>query len=254
LGTDDERRNLTWRNNFSKVKSPNTYVFFAPTDEAFRPFEVTLSDIDKGVANYPDGRVRSSVYIALAKDWWQSQSDPEILGTYAFSFGELLKGTEALLSVPNTDSKYGGWGFNLDSNDGYYNYNCVELDCVPLIKPEQANLIDPQQLKAKPLFKKNTQVLSVFSDLTVDTSILTTANKEMLLANDIPVLTYAAGHRGLPTKNNIDIRERYLQEVPNAPWPRANYEWRHSDFVNVGYPYLHGLFDYWVRIATGGTL
>lgn len=76
--------------------------------------------------------------------------------------------------------------------------------------------------------------------------------REELLANEIPALTFAAGHRGVEEfegpgkKRNIDIREEFL-EKPGALWPRGTkqYEWKHSDIYVVAYSYLSGLYDEW---------
>jgi len=259
---NDERRNLTWRNNFDRVRNDKTFIFYARTDEAFRPVDVSIQGIDsyQSANNYPDGRQNSSPFIALIKNWYDGLSDPEVLGTYAFSFNELLKGTEMTSLVVNTDSKFGGWGFNTNTIDGYHNYHCeetIEGKFCSFIKPDEANVLDLQSLKSRPLFNKNPNDAALYSDVTVDKSILPTFLRERLLANEIPALTFAAGHRGVSAvAKNVDIRERYLRSVVGAPWPRptSTYEWRHSDIFNVGYPYLYRLFDDWVKLSKGGDI
>lgn len=118
-------------------------------------------------------------------------------------------------------------------------------------------IVDTEVLKTKPLFDKSNPANSaLFASGQVST--LPTDMRERLLANEIPALTFAVGHRGVGGFNtrNIDIRDKYLvkNKVNNvsAPWPRGTgdrYEWRHSDFINVAYPYLYKLFDEFKNIS-----
>lgn len=260
----DVRKTLTWRDNFSSARNDNVYTFFAPTDEAFRPFKVTLDDLnvtplpsvtDTGAGKAYDGeKTKKSIMVTMLGNWVRGWFDSERIGTYGFVYNELLKGINAA-AMP--DSKYGGWGFNVDSSDGYKNGYCVgegaDRVC-SYIKPEQANMliIDSNILKTKPLFDKSNPENSVlFTTNPVGSSVLKTAMRERMLANEIPALTFAVGHRGVNGfKNNTDIRAKYLIEN-NAPWPRGDddYEWRHSDFVNVAYPYLYQLYDDFKQIS-----
>lgn len=259
----DARSNLTWRNNFSSARKDNVYTFFAPTDEAFRPFKVTIEDLNKtplqdvtaiNPGDVYDGlKSKGSIMLDMLGKWVEHWFDSERLGTYGWSYNELLKGADTM-TMP--DSMYGGWGFNMDSSDGYRNGYCegegADRIC-SYIKPEQANMLvtNPEVLKTKPLFdKSNLENSSLFSSSHVGSSVLTTAMRERMLANEIPALTFAVGHRGVDGSriNNTDIRNKYLIEK-NAPWPRGedDYEWRHSDFVNVAYPYLFRLYDDFVQ-------
>jgi len=84
---------------------------------------------------------------------------------------------------------------------------------------------------------------------------MTEADKIELLANEVPALTFATGHKGVKVVDidkNIDIRERFLK-IPKAQWPeqRTLYEWRHSDLYLVGYPYVFRLYDYWSDLIQG---
>lgn len=79
------------------------------------------------------------------------------------------------------------------------------------------------------------------------------------MANEIPALTFATGHRGvksfLKPTTNIDTRERYLIKK-YAPWvrPADKYEWRHNDVYNVAYPYIYRMFEDWLTVINGGEL
>lgn len=123
------------------------------------------------------------------------------------------------------------------------------------MKPEQANMliVRTDALKTKPLFdKSNPENSALFVAGSVSSSALKTDMRERLLANEIPALTFAVGHRGVGgfDDNNIDIRATYLST--GKPWPRTpvvNREWRHSDFINVAYPYLFGLYDRFKSIS-----
>jgi Transglutaminase-like superfamily len=261
----DEREKLTWRDYFSKVREGNgtgkVFTFFTPTDQAFRPYPLPLADVDKDISNYGNNRDQTSILWTFAKNLWASCSDSAILGTFSFALSELIKGTETTsLVLPNMDSKYGGWGFNEDTKDGYFKWN--ENTEYRIITPDDANLLDHDPagndpgrdiLKSKPFFNKNAENVSLFTNMPVDATVLTTPMRESLLANEIPVLTFAVGHKGVEKferGTNIDVREKYVRG-PIAPWPRDNYEWRHSDIFNVGYPYLYKMYDEWVNKAKG---
>jgi hypothetical protein len=108
-------------------------------------------------------------------------------------------------------------------------------------------------LKSKPFFKKNPNHDWLYTEQPVAVS---DALREELLANEIPALTFAAGHKGIQvirdvdSKKEMDIRQKF---AVNKPWPRDSdeYEWRHSDIYNVAYPYLTGLYDEWVKKIQG---
>jgi hypothetical protein len=260
----DERNKLTWRNYFSKVREGNdkgkVYTFFATTDEAFRPFPLKLQELDSysDVSQYPKNNDVSK-FLTIVKSLYSSCSDPEQLGNYSFSLQEMMKGTE-LTPILSMDNRYGGWGFNLADY-----YLCPEqtlpgeMPNCAIIAPGEANTLDRNLLKARPLFSKNPDNASLFTNMPVDASVLTTPMKERLLANEIPALTFAVGHWGVDTYKpgtNFDIRQKYVRG-PLAPWPRKptdRYEWRHSDIFNVAYPYLYRMYDDWVVLLSGGVL
>jgi len=84
---------------------------------------------------------------------------------------------------------------------------------------------------------------------------MTEADKIELLANEVPALTFATGHKGVKVVDidkNIDIRERFLK-IPKAQWVRKipQYERRHNDLYLVAYPYLFGLYDSWSELIRG---
>jgi hypothetical protein len=120
----------------------------------------------------------------------------------------------------------------------------------------QVNNLLNDFIKTKPLFKKNPDNMFLYSDAPVT---LTEAKIEELLANEIPALTFAAGHRGVASivqKRNVDIRDKYLMKQANAPWvrPTDKYIWLHSDIFNVSYPYVRLMYDDWVKVINGGEL
>jgi hypothetical protein len=106
-----------------------------------------------------------------------------------------------------------------------------------------ANDIPGSQLKTQPFFAKNPDNGFLYTGQPPVSSSL----REELLANEIPALTFAAGHRGVEVIRednkvfDIDIRQEY---AVGKPWPanRPRFEWRHSDIYNVAYPYLSGLY------------
>lgn len=264
----DDRKLLTWRGFFQKVQDDaKVYSFFAPTDQAFRPFVYTLKDVDErlDVNNYPDAeKTPFGIWDFLFKNWFPGcLTDIDKVGTYSWSVQELTKGRIPSIVFP--ESNHGGWSFNFSNYgpsssycesyvDGEIVHNCN------LITPPQANALFAIRniLKTKPLFDMNPahSTIPLFSESVVRFS---EAKKVELLANEVPALTFAAGHRGsvnFPDKNNINIRQKYLKEVSGSQWPRGDddYEWRHSDLYNVAYPYVYRFYNDWVTLIKGGTL
>lgn len=260
-GTTDDRQKLTWRNFFGKVRDDaKTYVFYSETDEAFVPFpnDPLLSD---------DVQPKVNINNVPGSDKLQIDcTDVAKIGTYSWSFQEMLKGrldgTQALVVA---DSKYGGWGFNKD--DGYV-ISCTEpvaigADPPPycgFIPPANANALAGNILKTMPLFFKNPDNSALFTD---GPASLSEAKIVELLANEIPALTYAVGHNGMSVfkdkGRNFDLRQKYINTAATLPWPitkikKGVFEWRHSDFRNVAYPYLYRMFDDWAKLIRGNPL
>lgn len=243
----DDRRKLTWRNRFSKVREGNrVFVFFSPTDEVFRPYmyDATAVGAAQIVENYPRNINNIPGFEDVVENY--SLADHAKLGTYAFAFQELFKGRVDILIE---ESFFGGWGFNFDDYFSVVNEG----------KIQEANNIPYASLSIMPFFKKNPKNTVLYSDTPVR---LTDSKIEELLANEIPALTFAVGHRGIGyfekmgVKRNIDIRDRYLKKKPNAPWvrPTDKYVWLHSDIFNVSYPYVRLMYDDWVKVMNGGEL
>jgi hypothetical protein len=119
------------------------------------------------------------------------------------------------------------------------------------ISSSAANAIKKDQLRTRPFFLMNPDFDSLYKD---PPPPLPPSLLEELLANEIPALTFAAGHRGvgeIRLERNIDIRQAFAVD---KPWPqdRLNgYEWKHSDIYVVAYPYLSGLYDEWAKRIKG---
>ncbi|ALC17507.1 hypothetical protein DSOUD_2769 [Desulfuromonas soudanensis] len=243
---DDDRSTLTWRNRFAKVRDlTDTFVYYAPTDEVFRPFLYTV-----------EMAANDSAYQPNAADWpgWEEIAKNALnrsntVGAYAWSLQELVKGR---MGLGDEDSDSGGWGFNL-MDDDYWRYSDpVNQKKLP-ISSSAANAIQKDQLKARPFFLMNPD----FDYLYKDPPVLVSAPlREELLANEIPALTFAAGHRGVEkikvkgSDRDIDIRQTF---AVGKPWlvDRPRNEWRHSDIYVIAYTYLSGLYDEWVKKIQG---
>ncbi len=244
----DGRRKLTWRNRFSKVRDDRkAFVFFTPTDEAFRPYmyDATAPGAAQTVENYPKNLNNVPGFEDIVENFLQNTSDPKALGIHSWSLQELFKGRVDMLVK---ESFFGGWGFNFDNYFNFINEGRIQ----------DANNIPYIALMPMPFFKKNPDNLSLYVDTPVT---LTDAKIEELLANEIPALTFAVGHRGIgafekmEVKRNFDIRDRYLKKL-NAAWVRSTdrYIWLHSDIFNVSYPYVRLMYDDWVKVMNGGEL
>lgn len=244
----DGRSTLTWRNRFEKVRTlTDTYVYYSPTDEAFRPFKYTVEMAANDSAYQPN----TADWAGFEEVVKNALSRSNTLGAYAMSLQDLVKGRMFPLTghLDEKDSDSGGWGFNLADNEYWQvkNTNIVPIDSTA------ANDIRKDQLKTRPFFLKN----SDFDFLYNDPPLLVSAPlREELLANELPALTFAAGHRGVgkisnDPGRNTDIRKDFAE---NKPWPQDRldgYEWRHSDIYVVAYPYLSGLYDVWVKRIKG---
>ncbi len=235
---DDGRSTLTWRNRFARVRDlTDTFVYYSPTDEAFRPFLYTVEMAAKNAGYQPN----ATDWPGLEEFIQSAFSSSNPLGAYAFALQELLKGRMVL---GDEDSDSGGWGFNLHA------YQFLG----ELVKPDLANSYTSTQLKKEPFFLKNSDIGFLYSD-SEQPLLISTSLREELLANEIPALTFAAGHRGvgrIKTKGDdrdVDIRDKFLVKKLGSPWPRGidDYEWKHSDIYVVAYPYLSGLYDEWVK-------
>ncbi|WP_432823271.1 transglutaminase domain-containing protein [Trichloromonas sp.] len=260
----DGRASLTWRDIFAQVRAnTGTYVYYTPTDEAFRPFNYTL----ELAVNDPAG----TNYQTNVNDWpgWEdivqnySLTNRSKLGTYSWSIQELFKGRFPTIVDPDSDA--GGWGFNYVLSDGYYQCDEPSLpeeipNCM-MIAPATANALEPNVLRTRPLFSKNAdhEPLGLYSDslFSVFDTLPEELLREELLANEISALTFAAGHRGvkeirtLDEDRDIDIRQTF---AIRKPWPDnrlEGYDWRHSDIYVVAYSYLFSLYDGWKSLING---
>lgn len=215
----DVRAELTWRDYFSRVRENpgnKTFVFFAPTDEAFLPFDYVIPSVGTPTTYPPN---IDNVPGLEDLNFEISCFYPEKFGPYPWAFQELTKGR-----MINDGMSYGGWGFNKD--DGYY-ISCIDsVGICGLIQPTEANALDKNVLKTKPFFKKDADNGFLYSDQLVTRFMLSIAKQEQLLANEIPALTFAAGHDGVSVfdkgtlKRNVNIQKKYLLDRLNAPWVR----------------------------------
>lgn len=256
----DDRSKLTWRDFFAKVRQDQrVFAFFAPTDEAFIPFNFDpWSEQSESVNSKPNYDDVPGIEDAL-ENW--SCNDTAKLGTYAWPFNELLKGR--LWSIIDAgSSSYNGWGFNKDQRDGHYVCKTVgtldggQTEECGMIAPGEANAIRPEVLGTRPFFKKNPgKADKLYTDSAVS---LKTSEVVELLANDMPALTFAMGHAGseeaFKENRNINIRQKYL-EKKNAAWPserNRKYEWRHNDLYFTAFPYVHLLYDDFASLINNG--
>jgi len=243
---DDKRASLTWRDLFAKVRQ-KAYVYYTPTDELFRPFNYSL----EMAANNADVQPNVRDWAGF-EDLIQNAFNREPMGTYAWAIQELTKGRVWLGPGLRDDFKYGGWGFNQAAQDEYYRCDADNPNRCTMIPPSSADAV---KLKSKPFFSKDPGHAGLYTDQPVTT--LLDADREELLANEIPALTTAVGHRGVEKikmedkDRDIDIRIKY---AVGKPWPADRldgYEWRHADVYNIAYPYLSGLYNEWSKKVKG---
>lgn len=241
----DGRKTLTWRNVFEEVRNKNTFIYYTPTDQAFRPFNYTLDNIVNS-ENYPDNRTDWPGIEDVLQNW--SCFNDSKIGTYSWTIQELFKGRFTKLT--DKDSDTGGWGLNKNYNDCEEPADPNAIPNCTWRKPIDANILNSELLKIQPFFSKNPDYQELYS---YDPVSVSDPIREELLANELPALTFAAGHKGIEAisddfpKNETDIRQKFLLDNKD-PWPRGTkqYEWRHSDIYVVAYPYLSGLYDEWV--------
>jgi transglutaminase-like putative cysteine protease len=231
----DNRAKLTWRDRF-KNRPVNTayYNFFSSGEEVLGA--LTL--------NTPITQILVD--------------EAQQLGSYAWAVQEKLKGGNPI-PIDIIGHSLGGWGFNFDDTE-YFTTTYSELGIgtnVP-IPPTETNNIDDIALKGKPFFKKGTDLDLYLPGITGSTYAANNMNR--LMADGMPALTLPMGGNEIiidkldykfDLDNNYDMQSRFKNA--NKDWPQIREDkqnWRHSDLMNVSYPFVHNLFD--TLVSLGG--
>ncbi len=203
FGSPDKRAELTWRGRFSNTVSV-AYNFYS---------------LGEDVLGVRDGE---PLLVTWSELWnWE-------FNTHAWWKQELLKGRNHLL--PIAGSLYGGWDFN----DVYDDYT-----------PAQAAGISTNTLRIEPFFDSGIDKLGPMLYTDYGGSAYAQEYYDQLLAEMVPAVSKPAGLVALPQLNGPPLRNFDMQNTmknENA-WPRGDGLWRHSDFREVAYPYVHKLYD-----------
>ena len=220
FGTNDARRNLTWKGRFAAVR--NTVNYYSSEEE---------------VLKCGDGEDHNTYQRPYA---WYNQ--------------ERYKGDKSKLQdMVGFGRNEGGWGFNTARKVQRSDYDeTTHGFIVKLVPPtvEQVLAADwsEDSLKETPFF-------SPFEDPTICTSNLVSEISEeyraQLLADAIPAESLVAGSSPVPAWNDSSGWERNLDMAadtykdPNmqSVLGRGSREWVHSFFISVPYSVVHALYE-----------
>jgi hypothetical protein len=151
-------------------------------------------------------------------------------------------------------SYYGGWAFNL------YGYHNGIFPAWWNYTSEQAFALSDDELKAKPFFNASGPHTALYDNDPAAASAHAGnyLNRAEILARMIPALTQAAGKTSIKMFNppggqskNIDMQASF-----QTGWPRERvednrlqYDWFHSDLIDVAYIYTNRLYRRFVEIG-----
>jgi pimeloyl-ACP methyl ester carboxylesterase len=243
---DDARSTLTWSNRLGNLHDVDVYNFYSGHEEVLRE---DTDDPPLGIL----GTGAQEVVNAIG--FWGGVGLP--FGTYAWVWQEKGKGTDT--SDTFVGSSHGGWKFN----DTAYGTNVGGIESGPVIvhmSPTVAASLSNSQLQTNAFFDfssdSDTEDLALLGS---SGSTYAQANHDRILSDAIPALTLPVGANWISRlapqngdDNNFDMELRF-----ETGWPAARstgleaYNWHHSDFDYVAYPYTHKLFD---EIVNDGNL
>jgi hypothetical protein len=137
---------------------------------------------------------------------------------------------------------HGGWGFNGDYSTGVYDpSNDVYVTATT---PAEAALLPNYILRAHSFFKPfyDEDIYgSGGSTLAADADV-----RGKVLAEAMPATSRATGRNEVDGFFSANVDMMTLK----TGWPRSNGNWRHGDFKNVAFQYVHQFFE--DMVAEGG--
>lgn len=225
----DERFKLTWRGKFATAKdASNTYNFYSTGEDVL--------DNHSGEPAVPD---------IITKG----------VGRFAWGLQEKLKGK--LPTGWMLGSNYGGWGINQDVYNEWIVDTAGHVVNVAL-RPENANQLTADEIKTKPFFKLTGDDLTLLQAYPIGSNYAK-ANHDRLISEAIPALSFAAGRNEVVKFNtteearNFDMNLRYKNDWPlSRSVDSESKKWKHSDLIEIAYPYVYGLFANLTRLGELG--
>ena len=217
----DQRAGLTWKDRFAGVV-PYTYNFYSSGDEIFEinPLSIgPLTGVDFDINIWgPSVKING-----LERHAWQKQ--------------EVFKGRDSSF-LPGClgSTKWWGWGFHR---------NWLGQP----VSADLANTYSDQELKMRPVFRRNIEWYIHVNNLTEE------AVNEML-AMGLPALSPATGNMDLTCFDPVGQPARNIDAstLKRNGWPRNHPlygdRWLHSDCKDIAYFYTYKLFD--TLTAEGG--
>jgi hypothetical protein len=167
----------------------------------------------------------------------------------------MRKGTTLIWLGPGNAEA--GWGFNPSYNviTGYDMYSQPIYQRMP---PSEANSLPDAAIRSDSFFNHFDDE-ALYDDsgsdflLAGEADVRNSPLYRRLLADAIPALSNPAGRNDLGNAvfDNTDLMELKRGIYDEGNWPRDKDEWRHSDMVNVAFPYNHALFE---KIILNGDL
>lgn len=265
--TGDKRRELTWRDRFSRRGNTAYYDLFSTGDHVLALDTATTPTL-VGVLATELKRYFQEILAAQA-------GQPNGYRTWAYQ--EKLKGRTTTGKV--LGSNYGGWGFNnlyLKKSPGGAGGKGPVVAPVEL-KPSEAIALLPEftdeVLREEPFFRPggywtkvgtwthdpsgkpalNEERLRLLYNPTTG-SDFAQRHRDTLLARMIPALSLVAGQDAVEAftpdnspSRSFDINLSVFRgDTTTPPWPASrngDTRWRHSDLRAVAFPYVKKLYD-----------
>jgi hypothetical protein len=224
----DKRSGLIWKNLFKDV-GPKAHNFYSEQED---------------VVENADDKTSASIVATLLSQGFN-------VSTGAWKAQELVKGVDWTTSLASAFMERGqaGWGFNL--TDWYTMTNPPGppgQGGVPVkhrLEPGQTTSITNEQLKTKPFFSRFLEPALMSVDASTASAKAGEAKVRYdLLARGIPAMSNAVAANSM---NSMEPRNYPMhtdgKAASNGAFPTPENKWRHSDFKDVGLPYVYPMYE-----------
>ena len=230
LWPNDARSMLTWSNRLANLGDVDVYNFYSSGEDVLRDFPgAPPDDIFSTISD-------------IVSEWWHGTS----VASYVWVWQEKNKGRMG--GNDFISSNHGGWGFNNSSTNYYWTISGGDGGLEHFrMSPADAALLPGSELQTNAFFD-----MSIDAALfTLDTSgsAYAQANRDRILSDAIPALTLPVGANLVSALEQPSDPHNFNMSGSafESEWPRTTgeeaFEWHHSDFDYVAYPFTHQLFD-----------
>jgi hypothetical protein len=229
FATNDSRSTLSWSNRLGNFRNTQVYNFYSSGEEV--------------LGEYADDPPLSALGSAeLLVNWWALNPPGK---SFVWVWQEKSKGVAPLDTI--LGSTHGGWKFN--TNPPYY---FIQSGTNTHMSRTVADALPPQQLQTNAFFDMSYDFM-LFSPS--GGSAYAQANRERILSDAIPAVTWAVGSHPVPrlqaANRNFNMNALYQNDWPQMRLltGQNNNNWWHSDFRDVAFTYVHPLFNQFVTVG-----